>query len=179
MKPNKLISGDNNRLIILLMTFSLLGYAQDTFPRTISKHSVYLEIGGLGGFGSINYENKIVLKNKFSLGIRCGFSTVHIVDFTRKFNPDLIFPVSVQLLYGLKHCIEVGVGQTLSNFPAVELEKSPIHTRITNFSTTFTAGYRFIHQKTGIFFRCGYTPIIENNKYYKHWGGVSIGYAFK
>jgi len=32
--------------------------------------------------------------------------------------------------------------------------------------------------KQGVIFRCGYTPIIEFYKFYKHWGGISIGYAF-
>jgi hypothetical protein len=168
-----------NYLLLFLLFCFLSGYAQDTIPKPKCRHSIYLEIGGIGGFGSVNYENVIALKNKFSLGFRGGFSTVHLVDYTRKFNPDLIFPVSVQVLYGTKHRIEIGVGQTISNFPATNMEKNPIHIRITNFSTTFTVGYRFEHHKTGIFFRCGYTPIVEKNKYYKHWGEISIGYTFK
>ena len=161
------------------MFFSFWGYAQDTIPKVKCRHSIYLEICGTGGFGSVNYENAILLKNKFALGFRGGFSTVHLVDYTCKFNPDLIFPFAIHCLYGTKHKIVMGIGQTMSSIPAADLRKTSIHTRMTNFSTTFTVGYCFEHQKTGIFFRCGYTPIIEKNKYYKHWGGVSIGYAFK
>ena len=168
-----------NLFFIPLFCLFFLGYAQDTIPKTKCKHLIYMEIFGIGGLGSVNYENNIPLKNKFALGFRGGFSTIHVVDYTRKFNSDLIFPLAMHCLYGTKHKIVMGVGQTISNFPAADLRKSSIHTRTTDFSTTFTIEYRYEHQKTGVFFGCGYTPIIEKNKHYKHWGGVTIGYAFK
>ncbi len=166
-------------LVFLLFCHGSISLAQDTSSRIKCKHLIYLEIGGIGGFGSINYENDILLINKFSLGFRGGFSTIHILDYTRKFNPDLIFPISIYFLYGIKHKIEIGIGETISSIPVTDMENSPVHTRSTSFSTNFTIGYRYEHQKTGIFFRCGYTPIIERNKHYRHWGAISIGYAFK
>jgi len=164
---------------LLFLFFGKICHAQDIAPKAKCKHLLYVEALGMGGLWSINYENNILLKSKFSMGFRGGFSTVHLLDYTRKFNPDLIFPVSIHFLYGTTHRIEVGIGQTISNIPVAKMENNPVHTRITGFSTGFILGYRFEHQKTGIFLKCGYTPIIERNKYYKHWGGISIGYAFK
>ena len=166
-------------LFLCFLGFCLSLCGQDTLSKIKCKHLLYLEIGGIGGIASVNYENNIALKNKFALGFRGGFSTVHLLDYTRKFNPDLIFPVSLLFLYGIKHQMEIGIGQTVSNIPAANMDKVRIHTRKTTLNTTFTAGYRFEHQKTGLFFKCSYTPIIMQNKYYKHWGGISIGYAFK
>lgn len=176
---NKLILGNNKILFFLLLFFSFLSYAQDSISNKKCNHLIYIEIAGTGGIASLNYENNIPLKNKFILGFRGGFSTVHIMDYTCKFNPDLIFPLAIHFLYGTTHKIVVGSGQTISVIPVADLRKSPIHTRSVNFSTSFTIGYRYNHQKTGLFFGCGYTPRIEKNKHYKHWGGISIGYAFK
>ena len=168
----------NNLLFILLLIFPFSGYTQETISKRKCKHSLYIEMGGTGGLGSINYENNILLKKKIALGFRGGFSTVHLRDYTRTFNPDLIFPLAIQFFYGSKHKFVLGTGQTISYIPVADLTKPSIHTRTVDFSTTFTAGYRFEHQKSGIFFGCGYTPIIEKNKHYNHWGGVSVGYTF-
>ncbi|MDR0437953.1 MAG: hypothetical protein LBH22_06595 [Bacteroidales bacterium] len=143
------------------------------------KHLIFLEAGGLAGIGSVNYQYDMSLSNDFSLGFRGGFGTVHLKDYRLKFNPDLIFPFSIQVLYGKIHRAEMGVGQTISNFQTANLRRNPIHTRTTNFNTTFTLGYRFDHHKMRLFYRIAYTPYIEKNKHYKHWGAISIGYAFK
>ena len=37
---------------------------------------------------------------------------------------------------------------------------------------------RYQKNKEGVIFRASYTPIIEFNKYFRHWGGLTIGYAF-
>ena len=150
--------------------------AQAAFPY---KHLIFLEAGGLAGIGSINYQYDISLKNNFTVGFRGGLSTVHLKDYRQKFSPDFVFPFSIQFLYGDAHRAELGVGQTISNFPAADMRRSPAHIRRTNFNTTFTVGYRFDHKKTRLFYRCAYTPYIENNQLYKHWGAISIGYAFK
>jgi hypothetical protein len=148
------------------------------------RHLVYLDVLGIGGLGSINYEHDRILKNKFSVGVSGGFSTIHLRDYTRKFNPDLIFPLSLHVLYGNIHQIEIGVGQTISSIPKtihtyIHTYIHTQHIRAINFGTTLTAGYRFQHPKTGLMLRCGYTPLIDKNRYYKHWGVISIGYVFK
>jgi hypothetical protein len=141
------------------------------------KHLLCLDIGGIGGVSSINYEYNQYWKENITFGISGGFGTVHIRDYRLKFNPDLIFPVAVRLIYGKKHQAEIGVGQTFSSIPKINLSKKNIHTRSADFSTTFVIGYRL--QLNKFIFRASYTPIIEKNKHFKHWGGVSIGYAFK
>ena len=166
-------------ILVMYLSFNGICHAQDGVPTTKCRHLLYAEVLGMGGLWSVNYENDISLKNKIMLGFRGGFSTVHLLDYTRKFNPDLIFPLSIHFIYGKTHGIEVGIGQTISNIPVAKMENVPVHTRATHFSTGFIVGYRFEHQRTGIILKCGYTPILEQNKQYKHWGGISIGYAFK
>ena len=160
----------------LVLSFCNAIQAQGGVPY---RSLIFLEIGGLGGIGSINYQHDIALNDHLAIGFRGGLGTVHLMDYRRKFNPDLIVPLSVQMLYGRIHRIEMGIGQTIANYPVADLKRLPIHTRATHFSTTFSAGYRFDHPQTRLFYRCTYTPYVEKNKHFKHWGALSIGYAFK
>jgi hypothetical protein len=141
------------------------------------QHLICLDILGIGGLGSINYEYNRFLKHDLTLGISGGFSTIHLRDYRLKFNPDLIFPVAVRLLYGQKHQAEIGVGQTITSFPRTDLSRKNIHTRSVDLNTTFIIGYR-CRLENGLIFRISYTPFIKNNNL-RNWGALSIGYAFR
>jgi len=158
--------------------FSAFGlYSQDNTPKITSNNSIYVEAIGIGGYGSINYDYIFHIKSKIKIGGRIGLSTYHIVDYTGSFNPDIIIPFSINALYGTKHHAEVGIGQTFSSIvQSSNSDFSP--SRDNNFSTNFTIGYRYQKSDGGIVFRIGYTPIINQNKYFQHWGGISIGYSF-
>ncbi len=143
----------------------------------VKKNVIYLEGAGIGGYGSINYERIIFNKKNVWICTRLGVVTYNLKDYVNKFNPDVIIPIAINGLYGANHKIEIGVGQTISN------TVHPNYTnwqpkRITNLHANFTLGYRYQPDKAGFMFRCSYTPIIELYKLYRHWGGVSFGYAF-
>ncbi|MBP6334171.1 MAG: hypothetical protein KA444_01770 [Bacteroidia bacterium] len=143
-----------------------------------AKNLVFLEFLGSGGYGSINYERLLSNKENLSVGLRAGLSTYHINDYTHSFNPDLIFPLSVQCYYGRNHHLELGLGQTISAVVRADPESfSP--EREYKSSSTFCAGYRYQKPGGGISFRLVYNPILEFNSDFLHWVGVSIGYAFK
>ncbi len=155
--------------------------AQQSFSQTdstdLERNHLYLELAGAGGYGSINYERVIYLKEHFTFTVRAGISTQHIVDFTNKFNPDIIVPFALNGLYGLNHKLELGIGETYSNIVHVSLTNfNP--KRESSFSTYFSIGYRYQKKEGRFVFRCVYTPIIEFNKYLRHWAGISFGYSF-
>lgn len=168
------------KVLLLVLYLFLINYtanSQDNKSEKAADNAIYLEIHGVGGYGSVNYERNVFRKSNIKIALRIGFSTIHFYDFTNKFNPDLIIPLLINGLYGNKHNIEFGIGQTFSSivqsnstdyFPARE----------NSFSTNFTLGYRYQKPSGGIIFRIAYTPVIEKNKSYRHWGGISIGYAF-
>lgn len=172
-----------NRISILKLVFStlfifisFLCYSQKS-SKISSKNSVYLEFFGLGGYGSINYERKILKHKKINLAVRGGISFYGMRDFTNTVNPDLIFPFSFNSTYGNTHKLELSAGKTISNFvhPDITTWKPK---RVTDLHSHFNIGYRYQKDKGGFIFRIGYTPIVEFNRTLRHWGGASVGYAF-
>jgi hypothetical protein len=143
----------------------------------IANHSIYLEIFGTGGFGSINYEYYFFQKKQLALAARVGLSTYHLKDFQNKFNPELIVPLTFKVLYGKKHKAEIGIGETFtSTIHAAETNFKP--ERQLNAHTHFSVGYRYQPVKRGLIYGIAYTPILEFNHSLRHWGGASIGYSF-
>ena len=159
-----------------MVFFSFLAAASLGQQDSLSKHAIYLDAAGPGGYWSLNYEYTIHLKSPLRLSPRIGFSTLHLNDFTQSFNPDLIFPVGAHLTYGNKHRAELGVGETLSSvvrFDATSLDVK----RFLELHTYFVVGYRDQPPSGGILLRAFYSPILELNQRYRHWGGISIGYS--
>ena len=117
------------------------------------------------------------MKGHFKISGRIGISTYNIKDYTYSFNPDIIIPSAINGIYGKTHNIEIGIGQTISNIVQSK-HSNLISYRETKFHTNFTIGYRYQKDKGGIIYRCGYMPIIEFNKLYRHWLGTSIGFGF-
>ena len=163
--------------IIIFLLFVNFESKSQLDTNQMSQNTFYLEAGGIGGYGSFNYERIIPVKVNLKAGVTIGISTYKLTDYTTKFNPDIIIPISINGLYGNNHKIEFGVGQTMSSIIQIDHSNlKPI--RIFNLHGNFKIGYRYQKDKGGIMFRCSYTPIIEFYRRYRHWAGISIGYAF-
>lgn len=168
------------KLGIRLILIILLGNASIAFAQKdssyIAKNTVYIEFGGIGGYGSINYERQFASKSFFKLFGRIGLSTYNLKDYENNFNPDLIIPMSLNACFGNEHNFEFGAGPTFSRIVKVQDELG------LGLDINFNLGYRYQKVAGGLLFRCGYTPIIEISNYgnmtFRHWAGISIGYAF-
>ncbi len=163
-------------LLFIGMLFSLNSFGQPSNEK-IAINQIFTEIAGIGGRFSLNYEREFLKNNNFRFLLRLGLGAVHLKDFTNTFNPDLVIPFALVAAYGKKHHLEWGFGQTFTNIVKVDLEYGDKQ-RQSGLSTQFTLGYRFQKQGRGLVYRLVYTPIIEYNKYFRHWAGLSIGYAF-
>ncbi len=167
-------------LFYLFVFFMMLYQSSDAqrieayeYPRSLMS----IEIGGSGGYGSINYEYLLKKINKVKISVKIGISTYNLNDYLNKFNPDIIVPIAVSGYYGFNHNIELGVGQTITNIVyADKLNYKP--NRVNNFNTNLTFGYRYHEEIGGLVFKIAYAPIIENNKVFKHWGVLALGYTF-
>jgi hypothetical protein len=166
------------RILIIFLGILISGQTFSQIDSAyIARNAIFTELGGVGGYGSINYERVIYRKISLMLAMRCGISTYHILDYTNKINPDVIIPFTMNAFYGKNHKIELGIGETFSSI---------VHTgqtdfkpkRIKNFHTIISIGYRYQKKRGGKVFRCAYTPIIEFNRDLRHWGGISFGYSF-
>jgi len=126
--------------------------------------AVSLEVGGVGGFGSISYQKEFKRFQNLGLEYRAGISFVPI---DQNNGNGFIFPILIHATYGNdNHKADFGVGQTLT-----------VTTRgglFLRMPTSF--GYRY--QTNGrMFYRIAYTPIVSYiyNAQWEHWGGITIG----
>ncbi len=165
------------RKIALILTLVFLFPAAWSSELPAAVNSVYVQILGKAGYGSINYERQLLLRGNTRFGLHGGLGTYNVYDFTGSFNPDLIIPVSVNALYGSPHSIEIGAGQTISSI----VQANPAGwqpERVNRLSAVFVFGYRFQRPEGGFIFRIGYNPVFEFYRRFVHWGGLSFGYAF-
>jgi hypothetical protein len=163
------------------IVFLGLMLCNNAFPQNDSTKTannvMYIEVAGAGGYGSVNYERVIKSSKLFMLGIRLGMGTYHINDYTTHFNPDLLFPVSVNGSYGKNHKIELDFGQVFAS-TVIAGESTFEPTRESDFHSFLSIGYRYQKKNGGLLFRCNYTPIFEFNSYFRQWLGISIGFSF-
>lgn len=152
-------------LLLFLICFSTGITAQTDF---IKRKSIFLEIAGSGGLGSINYEKAFCKKNNTEFTWRAGLS---IAPIDKNNGAGLVFPLMVNALIGKNaHKLELGLGQGIT-----------ITTKGSFFAlTTAAVGYRYQREDKHWFYRVTYTPLISYlvDFQVQQWGGISIGYTF-
>lgn len=161
---------------ILLLPICL--YCQD-----LAKHHLFVEGLGPGGYGSINYEYEGLRltddpKNEWRLTFSAGLSTYHLFDFESRFNPDLIIPLGVHLCWGNRHQVKGGIGVIPS---AIVMATPNVKHRAFNTAFNLRVGYRYripVGKGKDLTIGLHYTPVLEYHRYFRHWGGIQIGYLF-
>lgn len=167
-------------IILYFTSFSIqsqiINSDKNDISPVLSKNSILLDIGGIGGYGSLNYEYSFFEKKNIILSSRIGFSFFRFKDFERKFNPDLLFPLSIQLRKKWKnHAVLVGVGQTISSIVKTSNDFSR-KIRKNRLNGNLSLGYRFQKKSKPFFFQITYTPLFERYERFRHWGGLGVGY---
>ncbi len=153
-------------LIFIFSFVSLLCFAQQ--PALEKRKSLYFELAGSGGLGSINYEKLFYKKKNTELTWRAGLSFAPI---DKNNGLGIVFPIMANALIGKNaHKLELGLGQGIT-----------ITTKGSFFAlTTAAIGYRYQSESKKWFYRVTYTPLISYlvDFQMQQWGGVSIGYTF-
>jgi hypothetical protein len=155
--------------LILLLCIGLKSLGQE---HELRKNNIHLEVLGRGFYGSLVYERLIPTKQHYIFNLNAGTSIGRLYDFKQKFNPELLFPISVGLVSHTKHSPEIGVGFAILNRPIALNSK-----REFDFPVQFIAGYRFCKVGSRYLFRLYYSPFWFGGSDFWHWGGASIGYA--
>ena len=176
-----------SRLLVVLVVLTASNF---TFSQSKYKNGVFLELAGVGGPYSINYERQ--LHN--NIAIRAGF------NYSGGY---FLIPVSVNKVFGVgKHHFEIGLGLTFYHSESTTGSFSVLYTRgnqpqVINqqlvfnsdnslFLTSFV-GYRYQKPDKRFFYRCGFSPLWrfynsnpESKAPYQFilWGGMSVGYRF-
>lgn len=125
-----------------------------------------VEVGGVGGLGSINAEWALNGRANLQPVLRAGFS---ISPVDRNNGIALIFPVMMQGIWGRgSHHLETGVGQALSLTTRGNVFlRMPLH-----------LGYRYQASGRRLFVGLAYTPLISwiFDRQWEHWAGIRLGY---
>jgi len=162
----------------LVLSFSCIQSISQSAEPGSAGNLAYLEILGAGGYASLNFERLFLIKNDVHLSFRSGLSTYNISDFKNNFNPDVIVPLALIIAFGEKHKIETGIGQTISAIVYADFDDYSARREIKT-SGTISLGYRYYKPGGGMMYRLVYSPIIEFNRSFRHWAGLSVGIAFK
>lgn len=174
----------------LLVVVVVLTASNFTFSQSKYKNGVFLELAGIGGSCSINYERQ--LHN--NIAIRTGFS------YSGGY---FLIPASVNKVFGAgKHHFEIGLGLTFYHSESTTGSFSILYTRgnqpqVINQQLVFNSdnslfltsffGYRYQRPDKRFFYRCGFSPLWrfynsspESKAPYQFipWGGMSVGYRF-
>lgn len=154
--------------VSLIMLFLFTSSALHCQHSRIKQRTLFFELAGSGGLGSINYESIFFQSDFVGVSFRSGLSFAPI---DRNNGTGLVFPLMVNAIIGENnHRLEAGVGQGIT-----------ITTRGSFFIlTTMAVGYRFQRPESPWFYRISYTPLLSYllDIQYQHWGGISIGYTF-
>lgn len=152
---------------IFLLFLISTGFSQNDY-----RNSVFLEVGGSGYFGSINYERTITK----DANVRIGFLFISDV---------VIVPLTMGKLYGhSSHKFELAGGITFARNPNEykdDEEVTGVYLLLTGF-----VGYRYQPMNRRILFRAGLTPLLSfydntsdaPNLRLEPWAGVSCGWRF-
>lgn len=163
--------------VVCLLGFSYRPVFAQLPIKPLALNAVYIEALGMGGYGSVNYERLLFYQKKMHLGLRLGIGTYRLRDFEMNFNPDLTVPFSIHAYYGKTHHIEIGAGQTFTSIVRASALDFAVE-RKSSLSSNFLLGYRYQKSSGGLLFRLNYSPIVSSNEAFKHWYGLSVGYAF-
>lgn len=147
---------------------------------TAQNRNIFLELGGSGGLGSVNYEWMKIPENSkndstdvsaWARGVRLGTGFTPV---DKNNGIVIVVPVMGTLIYHKNkspHGVEIGAGLA----PSITTKgswyvKSPL-----------ALGYRYEAADRKFFYRVTYTPIVgwlvDYN--WQHWAGISIGYKLK
>lgn len=149
------------------------------------SHTVFIEAGGSGGLGSVNYEycrypQSNLDNNSLHAGdnigyFRCVFrGGIGAAPVDRNNGWVIVTPLMASAVYGRHvspHRLEIGAGLA----PSITTKgawyiKSPL-----------VLGYRWMPHEKRVLFRAGYTPIVGwlVDRQWQHWFGISFGWVLK
>jgi hypothetical protein len=145
------------------------------FAQEKLNRSIQLDLGGLGGYAGVFYEQNLIQKQHIGFNFRSGFSSYKLLDFERKFNPILIIPSTLLGVIGSKkYKFEYGFGTSLSFFPVIENNKK---IREHQFSVHQILSFRIDENR--FLYKFSFIVHHEETKKIRPWFGFTVGYRLK
>lgn len=180
-------------LLSLLFSLVLSTASAQQIQEPAKKNTVFLELGGNAVLYSLNYDRIVLEKPKWKLSGRIGamYFRERTNYLDKDYSLDVAVPIELSYLRGKgNHYLEFGLGMTpwYENYISLmeTLDGTHIkHIGVVGFSRL---GYRYQKRDGGIFFKAGFTPMIQfKDKVYKYnddisimeWAGLAVGYTLK
>jgi hypothetical protein len=161
------------RLVIaffLLISTGSINSQEINKPSTNIKavNTGFIEIGGVGGHYSLNYDRVLLETNIMNLSAGIGLSH-GIIESDMKLTPRIPIRVNVFRSIMGNHNAELGVAYN----PYYTAYNDLYHSIFANI------GYRYQDPSGGLFIKAGFSPMIFNNAMkFIPWGAISVGYSF-
>ncbi len=175
-------------LVLTLLIFAVTPAKAQQAQEQLRRNSIFLEVGGNGGFYSLNYDRMLLEAEYWRLAGRAGVMYYSTVSGGREEGRSswLAVPLEVSWLHGRKsHFLELGLGVTPlyqkypqegSVAPESELRLLPVG----------RLGYRYQQREGGMFYKAGFTPMAQFSKERNlghstllPWFGLAVGYTLR
>jgi hypothetical protein len=168
------LCGDLNTLYMIrlsLTAFTCLLMAKSMAQLTIKRNDIYLEAGGNGLLGSLNYERQLTHQPGLALRLGVGFYTENAFYLTIPVGIHYLFPLSKNRSF-----IDAGAGVTWTRIDGALFGESTNANgdHFVNFIPSI--GFRS-HTPKNLMWRISVTPVANKNGL-TPWFGASIGKRF-
>jgi hypothetical protein len=153
--------------VFIFLLLSTTAFSQNDFKRNY----LYLEAGGTGLFGSVNYERQLTKEPGIGFRIGLGFYTENALYMTIPAGINFIFPLKKDNSF-----IEAGLGIAWAKIDG-KLFMKENNTNGDNFTSVLPSVYYRKHLKNNVMLKAGVTPVF--NKYTVFpWIGFALGKSF-
>jgi len=142
----------------------------------LARNAIHGEFWGVSSIFSLNYERILLRGRMCSLSGRAGIGSIHLRDFTRRVNPDIIAPFGAYFCLGRKAQAEFGGGGAITSivYPDVYTYDPERKQRLHGW---FSAGVRAGEPAGRLFARAALNCILEFGR--MEWtAGVGLGFRF-
>ncbi|QNR25164.1 hypothetical protein [Croceimicrobium hydrocarbonivorans] len=157
--------------LILFFFLSQLLPAQTAPREKLKKNSIYLEfLGSAPLLYNLSYDRLWTSEGKLRFSTAIGLQYIFDTEIDGALKSDFSISPQVNLLYGKKHNLEIGIGAALPFGP-------------NDIVFPLRIGYRFQKSEGGFFFKAAFTPIYfpgsnSLGMLFLPWAGVAAGYSF-
>jgi hypothetical protein len=174
-------------LLLAPMAIGQQSESKDTLHSRKAQHTVYAEWWGNSLGLSANYDYCHAFHSQFKYSLRIGITPTHRYtghELSHR-GTGLRAPAEINILYGNKSHIELGLGMTLGFHAFNEVPRQWEPARIITEKHFFLrVGYRIQRPQGGVFFRFGLLGTYYNfeNWYYRGpylRGSAALGYTFR
>lgn len=170
------------KTILFIISFIILNYhvSGQNFRSSSSgfnyPSNIQLEIGGHGGFYSLNFEHFVSNTSNYKTGLQLGLA--YYPENTEIINVWIPVAITQLFSFGGSH-VEVGLGHILGADKTVDgpnTDPEIVWERFINGRI----GYRFHKTNSQFLLRASFMPIYDyaSAKNIFPWGAISVGFAF-